>query len=44
VGWGFGGRDGGGELTNIQYKAIGNQHNESPLQWIYANKNEKKNK
>jgi hypothetical protein len=36
------GVDGGGDLTNVQCKAIQNWHNESPLYNEYcANKNEK---
>jgi hypothetical protein len=34
-------RAGEGELTNVQYKAIRNRHNESPCIIIHANKNEK---
>jgi hypothetical protein len=34
----------GDDLTNVQCKAIGNWHNEShSVQWLYANKNGKKN-
>jgi hypothetical protein len=33
-------RDGGGDLTNVQYKPIWNCPNVSPsVQWIYPNKN-----
>jgi hypothetical protein len=32
----------GGNLTNVQCKAIQNCHTDPPVQWTYANKNEKK--
>jgi hypothetical protein len=39
AGKGLGGRDGEGDLTNVQYKLIWNCHNASlPVQRIYPNK------